>query len=586
MSNNGSGAARQDLVHDLLLPTLLFAALGGMVWAVRGCSGFGALNGCVFAGVTWGAAWWFIAREPSGQQSRRYASGWIILALTVGIGLSGARGWMQWPSFFNGHLQTNYEQGKWVPIPRSYGFIWLFIAGVPWAGIGACLLAWCGSRRPTRAWQWALRLACGFGVSYIAVYLFNHFPEIFLPLYKTMKAQYLDVQSNPNLRRLTGDNRAALQHLGFYLGFLLFEVGRRDWKNVKLILTVGLVNGLGWAACQNWQWAARVWPDGHFNFWRCWESTGGISIGIAYGLAYYVANRKMPAEEKTLQEERLAGGRLNLEWLGVYLLLLLALALFFVPALHGGWGRLYFTLGGAFAIGYYLLNRAKEQGNKIVLGEDSYLERVLLGVYILAVVAAFGVFFTPTYAGSLRVVFFTLACGFGIGNYLLKRGRDAGTKFLSREDPNLERLGAYLGLLLGLGMSIRNGLKGWFNIYKENERYWDGVLWQIAGPVLLACLIAILVWLLRRPLPRGFPGDAFPHAYGLIWLVLIVQNAIAQLITGPHSSWPETAFAIYYLLLFFITAVIIYHFHYMKTRRVAPEPAPHREAEAPVVSAP
>ncbi len=181
--SNHRGALRRDLAHDLVLPTLLFASLGGMTWAVRGCSGFGALDGCVFAGVAWGTAWWFIARNPGGQQSRRYASGWIILALTVGIGFSGARGWMQWPSFFNGRLQTNAEAGRWVPIPRLYGFVWLFIAGVPWAGIGACLLAWCGSRRPARAWQWALRLACGFGVSYLALLLFNHFPEVFMPVH-------------------------------------------------------------------------------------------------------------------------------------------------------------------------------------------------------------------------------------------------------------------------------------------------------------------------------------------------------------------------------------------------------------------
>ncbi len=471
-----------------------------MTWAVRGCSGFGALNGCVFAGVTWGAAWWFIARDPSGQQSRSYASGWIILALTVGIGLSGARGWMQWPSFFNGHLQTDYAAGKWVPIPRIYGFIWLFIAGVPWAGIGACLLAWCGSGRPTRAWQWALRLACGFGASYLALYFFNHFPEYFLPLYKSLKAQYLDFQSNPNLRRLTNDNRAAVRHLGFYLGFLLFEVGRRDWKNVKLILTVGIVNGLGWALCQNWQWAARLWPDGHFNFWRCWESSGGISIGVAYGLAYWLVNRRMSDAEVAQQGRGLANGQINLEWLIVYLLLLLAFGLFFIPALHGWWGALYFSLGGAFGIAYYLLNR-NQTGHAIDQGQ------------------------------------------------------------LAREDPNLERLGAYVGLLLGLGMSIRNGLKGWFNIYVGNERYWDGVLWQLAGPLLLVGLLAILARLLWRPLPHDFSGDTFPHAYRLIWLVLLVQNLIAQLVTGPHSSWPETAFSLYYVLLFLICALIVYHFY-------------------------
>src|SRR5690349_12008159 len=101
-----------DLARDLVLPTVLFMALGGMTWAVRGCSGFGAVNGCVFAGVTWGAAWWFISRDASAIQSRRYSSGWIILALTIGIGISGNRGWMQWPSFFEGHLQLNSAEGR------------------------------------------------------------------------------------------------------------------------------------------------------------------------------------------------------------------------------------------------------------------------------------------------------------------------------------------------------------------------------------------------------------------------------------------------------------------------------------------
>src|SRR5579872_738479 len=94
-----ASVCRHRLTHDFILPTLLFAALGGMTWAVRGCSGYGATAGCIFAGVMWGAAWWFIAREPAGERLRRYSSGWIILALTVGVGLAGNRGWMQWPHF-------------------------------------------------------------------------------------------------------------------------------------------------------------------------------------------------------------------------------------------------------------------------------------------------------------------------------------------------------------------------------------------------------------------------------------------------------------------------------------------------------
>lgn len=219
---------RSDLTHDLVLPTLLFAALGGMTWAVRGCSGFGAVPGCIFAGVTWGAAWWYLAHDPREVQSRRYASGWIVLAVTLGIGLSGARGWMQWPSFFEGHLMTNAPAGKFVPIPRSYGFLWLFIAGVPWAGLGACAIAWCGSARETRFWHWALRIGCGVGAAELARHLFKSYPQYFLPLYASLEHEYHQPKANPNLQRLIGDCGAALVHMGYYLGFLVFEILRRD----------------------------------------------------------------------------------------------------------------------------------------------------------------------------------------------------------------------------------------------------------------------------------------------------------------------------------------------------------------------
>ena len=294
------------MVHELVLPTLLFAALGGMTWAVRGCSGFGAFNGCVFAGVTWGAAWWYLAQEPTREKTRRYASAWIVPALTFGIGLSGARGWMQWPSFFEGKLQTDTAHGQFVPISRAYGFLWLFIAGMPWAGIGACALAWCGSLRETRIWHWALRIGFGVGTAALARYLFNKYPQHFLPLYDQLAERYRhsSTRHDPNLRRLIGDCTAALYHLGFYLGFLFYEIVRRDWKNALLILTVGVVNGAGWALCQNWKWANALWGADSFNFWRCWESSGGISIGVAYGLAWFLVNRPMPKREREAAEMR------------------------------------------------------------------------------------------------------------------------------------------------------------------------------------------------------------------------------------------------------------------------------------------
>ena len=421
--------------HDLVLPTLLFAALGAMTWAVRGCSGFGASAGCLFAGVTWGAAWWFIAREPGGIQTRRYTSGWIIPALALGFAISGGRGWMQWPGFFQGRLMTNFGEGKFVPIPRAYGFLWMFIAGVPWAGLGACMLAWCGSGRPLRAVDWCERIACGIAAAALATVLFDRLPEVFLPLYSSLASQYADFHSNPNLRRLVNDNRAAIQHLGLYLGFLAYEAGRRERKNVILILTVGVVNGAGWAVLQTWSWAPQIWPAAQFNWWRCWESSGGISIGLAYGIAYFLVNRPVSPDEANLEV-----GRWSSAW------------------------------------------------------------------------------------------------------------------------PNLERFGAYLGLEVGLGLSIRNGLKGWANIYLGNERYWGHVFSLVIVLLLLLCIGATAVWIRLRPLPKDFRGDVFPRDYRLIWIVLITQNIIAQMVTGPLTEWREAAFSIYYILLFLLSAVIVYHF--------------------------
>ncbi len=514
-----------NLAHNLLLPTLLFAALGAMSWAVRGCSGFGGSAGCIFAGVLWGVAWWFVSRDGTTTHAehdnwawpaRRYTSGWIVLALTVGIGISGARGWMQWSSFFDGKLQTDYAKGEFVPIPRTYAFIWLFIAGMPWAGVGACMLAWCSPLRTTRAWHWGLRIGCGFGGAMLGVYLFEKFPQIFLPLYEEHRARYDDLKNNHNLFRLMNDNRNAIMHLGLYLGFLIYEVLRRDWKNVILITTVGVVNGAGWAALQNWKWHDDVWPSANFNWWRCWESSGGISIGIAYGVAFFLVNRPMGADEQAMIRARRplsslpsplrgrgAGGEgaassPTIEWLIVYLGLTALLVLPVREEAH--WSiQAFLATVALFGVAYYLLRR----------------------------------------------------------NGVPRRDEPA---LRANGDANLERFGLGLGLLVGLGFSVRNGLKGFFNMHYGNEEYYATLLWQIVGPSLVIGLLALCAWIFWRPLPKSFAGDAFRYATPIVWLALVWQNVLGQLVTGPLSEWPEFAFAAYYVLLLLITAVIVIHY--------------------------
>jgi hypothetical protein len=579
---------RLDLANDLVLPTVLFAALGAMSWAVRGCSGFGGGAGCIFAGVLWGAAWWYCAWDPAREQSRRYASGWIVLALTLGMGIAGQRGWMQWPHFFVGQLSTNADKQEFVPISRGYGFLWQFLSGVPWAGLGACLVAWCGSRRETRVWHWMLRIACGLGGGAAARSLFDHYPQCFLPLYSSLEARYHDPVDNPSLQRLINDCGAAITHLGCYLGFLLFEVIRADWKNVVLILSVGVVNGTGWAALQNWKWAPGVWKDANFNWWRCWESSAGISIGLAYGIAYFLVNRKMSEEERSAIASRSAIAGPNFEWLLIFSGLVAVLSVFVdrlvgwrgsigagdwnvPPQLSGylrdhfdAWGSMYFAIVLLFGAIYYFRYRGRaihelpiEPGRRAQFANVEWP-----GLFLVAALIA-PLFAAPRPADGImmfRTLYTALVTAAGLAWYLVRRETyDEESKPGAANDgaPNLERLGLYLGLLAGLALSLLNGLNGWFGIYWADHQ--GQTLWHILGPVYLLGLVGILTWILFWPLPQGFPGNLHPHGNGLMWFVLIVQNAIAQLVTGPPWQWNEMAFSIYYVLLFTITAVIVYH---------------------------
>ncbi|HEV8543839.1 MAG TPA: hypothetical protein VGR78_15715 [Verrucomicrobiae bacterium] len=98
-----------------------------------------------------------------------------------------------------------------------------------------------------------------------------------------------------------------------------------------------------------------------------------------------------------------------------------------------------------------------------------------------------------------------IGIAYGVAYYLVnrplsERERATSGPHLRNECPSLERLGAYLGLLFGLGLSVKNGLKGWANLYLGKEDYWNGVFWRIIGPLLIVgtvILIARIRWWLQ-----------------------------------------------------------------------------------------
>ena len=468
-----------------------------------------------------------------------------------------------------------------------------------------------------------------------------------------------------------------MRHIGFCLGFLLFEAVRRDWKSVKLIASVGLLTGLGWAGCQNWRWAPSLWPGARFNFGRCWEVSGGICIGIGLGVAYYLANRRMSAKERVAEEARLASAGQVSEWLTASALLLVVGAVRFWPAardlrqpasLPGDgpdylWGCVGLAAGfaaGAIGVARYLLGRRVAEGERLrtrsvwidlewwgelglILVFGWFIKTQMLSTYGDGVAdGAMAGWFGPgslyfaisclycvacamrrlaarvippkagseegvnpawrlelnldspaTHLGLTVILVWCLSVGlvncwhastffgmtaavFGIGYYYLasreQRPVDSTASALGPtvEDPNLERWGAFLGLVYGLGLTLRKGLKGATNIYFANEDYWDGVFWNWVSFAMLLCLVVGMAVLLSRRIPMSSRRDAFPGAYAIIWLVLIAQNVLAQVVTGPllgsRASWIEVSFSFLYVTLFFTSAVIIFHYQFVKTR--------------------
>jgi hypothetical protein len=233
----------------------------------------------------------------------------------------------------------------------------------------------------------------------------------------------------------------------------------------------------------------------------------------------------------------------------------------------GGWDTFYFSAVLVFGLAYYLRYRGGEL-NATASPQQASGSPVGAVLLITALIASLVFPLSSRRQSDWYQILMPLGVlGLGWAWYAINRTRfdqEAEQATPAGGDPNLERLGLALGLLLGLGLSIRNGLKGWCNIYLGNEAAWSRRLWEILGPVYLVALVAILLWVLFWPRSRMPSNRRVSRAYAVIWLVLIVQNVIAQLITGPLSEWNEVAFSIYYVLLFLISAVIVYHVHALR----------------------
>ena len=271
--------------RDYLLLAGILGLMGAFFWAIRGTAGYGGSQGGWLAGLGWGLLWLFFSTRDQEAEKRPYATPWMLLAITFGIASGDTIGYDVYSAWVQGNFYLDFPEGVRELAPWT-GYAMLFFSGLHLGGLTGVLMAWCGPNTALRWYGWVLRIGAGFLGGIIAYTIVQNFPHWFLPFYSE---GIYDVEENRTcIRALDSIENIALA-IGFLFGFLVFEITRRDWRAVGMILVMGLGFAIPFTAGGYWHSF-----HGHplnVDWWKNWEMGIGLGGGLAMGLAFYLFNR-------------------------------------------------------------------------------------------------------------------------------------------------------------------------------------------------------------------------------------------------------------------------------------------------------
>lgn len=298
-------AARYDLFVAIIM-----GLMGAFFWAIRGTSGYGGSSGGALAGMGWAVLWYGFANLDGQGHGRLYASPRMLAAITFGIAFGGLSGYGVYIAWLQGRFYLEYPEGVRAIAPWT-GYAMLFVCGLHWGGITGAFMAWCAPRRRVTLTGWVFRLAAGIAGAALAGYAVRLVPDCFLPFYE--EGLYAVTENGTCIRALHSVQTIAL-HSGLFLGFLAFELWRRDWRAVGMMLVLAL--GFAIPFTVGGYWHTLNESGLQIDWWKNWEMSIGLGGGLAFGLAFRLFNRPLPGITSTAvsSKEMLFGGGLPL-WL-------------------------------------------------------------------------------------------------------------------------------------------------------------------------------------------------------------------------------------------------------------------------------
>lgn len=271
---------------------VIMGFMGAFFWAIRGTTGFGGSQGAALAGLGWAMLWYIFCHCDGQAGIRPYGSLRTIAAITFGAAFGGMTGYGVYTAWVQGHFYLNHpdglrEVGAWT------GYLALFLCGLHWGGNAGVFLAWCAPRRAPGLRGWLLRIAAGLLGALIAGIIVRYFPHWFLPFYA--EGVY-EVEEYRTCQRAVGSLRNIAPHVGLFLGFLIFEICRRDWRAVAVMLIMSLGFAVSFSA-GGW-WHTFHGSALSLGWWKNWEMSIGLGGGLAYGLVFYLFNQAAPGETR------------------------------------------------------------------------------------------------------------------------------------------------------------------------------------------------------------------------------------------------------------------------------------------------
>ncbi len=314
-----SAPAKRPLVYDTtdyIIIAAIMGLMGAFFWAIRGTTGYGGWSGGTLAGLGWAMLWMGFSHYGGDGAYRPYGTGRMVAAITLGIAVGGMTGYGAYISWLSGVYQMHHHEVTREIAPWT-GYAMLFVCGIHWGGVTGAFMAW-AAPKPAMSWTlWIPRILAGVVGWYVGSQLVNWIPQFILPYYGE---GYYEMQEYATSQRVLRSAPNVLSHVGLFVGFLLFEVARRDWRAVKIMLVMSLGFAIPFMVGGYWQ--TMHGSELAIDWWKNWEMTIGLGGGLAFGLAFYLFNGSdLEVPRPVTKQERLVGVGLIL-WLAVGTVLL------------------------------------------------------------------------------------------------------------------------------------------------------------------------------------------------------------------------------------------------------------------------